>query len=157
MDDYDYDPIETLYDQLERKHLHKPKDLAAAIQKHVALMSCLDKGMLIGRYVLCKYVHGLEEECELPVNIASIVVDIRALERCLTAETKGNSCIPETAEAEFAAKVCRHARNLCDLEAGVLLGLTGVRPEKLKDIRKDAAVAVDDAHYELYGHPADQL
>ena len=124
MDDHDHDPIETLYDQLERKHLHKPKDLAAAIQEHGARMRSLEKGMLIGRYVLCKYVHKLEEECELPVNITSIVVEMRALERRLMDETKGNSCIPETAEAEFAAKVCRHVRNLCDLEAGVLLGLS---------------------------------
>ena len=155
----DNDPIEILYDWLERRYRQQPKQLAAAIQEHGTIMSDLDKGMLVGRHVLCKYALGLEEDCEIPAELAGIVVEMRTLEQRLMAETKGNSCIPETGEAEFASRVCRHAKNLSDLETGVLFGLTGVRPEKLRSCLDEAAEANAEAFQALYGygHPDDQL
>ena len=60
-------------------------------------------------------------------------------------------------EADHAARVCRYARDLPEFEAGLLYGLTGICPEDVDRLSREAADATASAYRELYGDISDHI
>lgn len=115
------------------------------------MMPPLDRGILYGVYV--KRYAGWHVEDQLAPSIGRML----NLKSHLFFAADGNSCIPETLEADHAARVCDAACHLGDFEAGLLYGLTGVCPEALDRLRDEAAEATADAYRELYGEIGDHI
>ncbi len=136
--------------------------MAKAVREHGAMMPKLDSGILYGIYVDQLASWQVDHELgpvDWQVDPALEPVIIRAITAKgeLSKAVKGNSCIPETMEADHASRVCRYARDLPDFEAGLIYGLTGICPEDGDRLCQEAADATAPAYRELYGDISDHI
>ena len=69
----------------------------------------------------------------------------------ITQHIHGSSCIPETYEAAFVTAVWKRTQTLEDPFRAELLCRTGVTQDSVKQIREEAADALEEAHRALYG------
>ena len=69
----------------------------------------------------------------------------------ITQHIHGSSCIPETYEAAFVTAVWKRAQTLEDPLRAELLCRTSVTQDSVKQIREEAADALEEAHRALYG------
>ena len=69
----------------------------------------------------------------------------------ITQHIQGSSCIPETYEAAFVTAVWKRAPTLEAPLRAELLCRTVVTQDSAKQIREQAADAIDEAHRALYG------